>query len=211
MAEKSLKDGMKKGVLFIVCGPSGVGKTTLAQNLLKSCARLTPSVSYTTRAPRKGEEDGVDYHFVDESTFLDMRESDRFAEWARVHGNFYGTPVAGILKAWKDDRDVLFDIDYQGASQLQDRFPEDARSVLVIPPSIKVLEQRLRGRATDANDVIDQRLEAARHELAQFELYDYIIENDDFDAALQRLTSIYQACTQQMPLFRNRMMELLGE
>lgn len=202
---------MKKGVLFIVCGPSGVGKTSLAKRLLESCNRLTPSVSYTTRAPREGEVDGVDYYFVDDDAFVEMRESDQFAEWARVHGNYYGTPVSGILQAWKNDRDVLFDIDYQGAAQLQERFPEDARSVLVIPPSIKVLEQRLRGRATDADDVITKRLDAARHELAQFELYDYIVENDEFDTALQRLTAIYQACTQQMPLFRNRMMELLGE
>lgn len=202
---------MKKGVLFIVCGPSGVGKTTLAHHLLKSCARLTPSVSYTTRAPRSGEVDGVDYHFVEEAEFIEMRDNDRFAEWARVHGNFYGTPVSGILQAWKDNRDVLFDIDYQGAAQLQERFSEDARSVLVIPPSMKVLEERLRGRATDSDEVIAQRLDAARHELAQFELYDYIVENDDFDAALQRLTAIYQACTQRMPLFRNHMMELLSE
>jgi guanylate kinase len=202
---------MKKGVLFIVCGPSGVGKTTLSQHLLKGCPRLTLSVSYTTRPPRGHETDGVDYHFVDDETFARMRDQDQFAEWARVHGNFYGTPVGGILDAWKADRDVLFDIDYQGASQLQERFPEDARSVLIIPPSMKALDARLRGRATDSDEVIARRLDAARHELAQFELYDYIVENDDFDLALERLTSIYNACTHQMPLFRNRLMELLGE
>lgn len=202
---------MKKGVLFIVCGPSGVGKTTLAQHLLQRCPRLAWSVSYTTRPARAHEVDGTDYHFVDEETFLRMREHDQFAEWAKVHGNYYGTPVAGILEAWRADHDVIFDIDYQGASQLHKRFPEDARSVLVIPPSMAVLRARLRGRATDSDEVIARRLDAARHELAQFELYDYIVENDDFDGALQRLTSIYRACTQQMPFFRERVMKLLAE
>jgi guanylate kinase len=202
---------MKKGVLFIVCGPSGVGKTSLSRELLESRERLTLSVSYTTRAPRDGEVDGVDYHFVDEETFEEMRDREQFAEWARVHGNFYGTPVSGILDAWKADQDVLFDIDYQGARQLEERFPEEARGVLVIPPSMAILEERLRGRATDAEDVIKRRLDAARHELAQFELYDYILENDDFDLALQQLTAIYDASTCLMPLNRARMMELLGE
>ncbi len=202
---------MKKGVLFIVCGPSGVGKTSLSRRLLESRPRLTMSVSYTTRAAREGEVDGVDYHFVDEPTFLEMRDSEQFAEWARVHGNFYGTPVDGILDAWRDDRHVLFDIDYQGARQLKERFPEEARGVLVIPPDMKTLAARLRGRGTDAEDTIARRLKAARHELAQFELYDYIIENDDFDRALDQLEAIHDACTHMMVLKRNRMMELLGE
>jgi guanylate kinase len=202
---------MKKGVLFIVCGPSGVGKTSLSRQLLEARPQLTLSVSYTTRAPREGEEDGVDYHFVDEETFVEMRDREQFAEWAKVHGNYYGTPVSAILDAWKGDKDVLFDIDYQGAKQLEERFPEEARGVLVIPPSMKILEDRLRGRATDAEDVITRRLDAARHELAQFELYDYILENDDFDQALAHLTAIYDACTHLMPLQRDRMLDLLGE
>lgn len=202
---------MKKGVLFIVCGPSGVGKTSLSRKLLEARSSLTLSVSYTTRQPRDGEEDGVDYHFVDVGTFEEMRDEDMFAEWARVHGNYYGTPVSAILDAWRADLDVLFDIDYQGARQLKERFPEEARGVLVIPPSMRVLEDRLRGRATDAEDVITRRLEAARHELAQFELYDYILENDDFEKALDQLTAIYDASTHMMTLERERMMELLGE
>lgn len=202
---------MKKGVLFIVCGPSGVGKTTLSRRLLAAHPRLTLSVSYTTRAPRSYEEDGVDYRFVDEDEFLRMRDADKFAEWARVHGNYYGTPVSEILDAWQADQDVLFDIDYQGASQLQERFSGDTRSVLIIPPSMQALAERLRGRGTDSSEVIAGRLEAARHELAQFELYDFIVENDDFDRALERLIAIYEACTQQMPFFRERMMELLAE
>ncbi len=202
---------MRKGVLFIVCGPSGVGKTSLTHRLLEARPRLTLSVSYTTRAPRDGEVDAQDYHFVDEDTFAEMRDHEQFAEWARVHGNFYGTPVKGILDAWKNDRNVLFDIDYQGARQLKDRFPEESRGVLVIPPSMKVLEQRLRGRDTDTDEVIERRLEAARHELAQFEMYDYIIENDDFERALAQLGAIYEACTLEMPQSRDKMMELLGE
>lgn len=202
---------MKNGVLFIVCGPSGVGKTSLSRRLLEDRPRLTMSVSYTTRDPRQGEEDGVDYHFVDEATFEQMRERDEFAEWARVHGNYYGTPIDGILDAWKEDRDVLFDIDYQGARQLKDRFPEESQGVLVIPPNMRTLEDRLRGRATDSEQVIERRLEAARHELAQFELYDFIIENDEFDTALAHLEAVYDACTLRMGLKRAKMLELLAE
>jgi guanylate kinase len=200
---------MKKGVLFIVCGPSGVGKTSLSRQLLEARPQLTLSVSYTTRAAREGEKDGADYHFVDPDTFKDMRDREQFAEWAKVHGNFYGTPVSGIQAAWEDGKDVLFDIDYQGARQLEERFSEEARGVLVIPPSMAVLEQRLRGRATDAEDVIERRLEGARHELEQFELYDYILENDDFGTALEQLMAIYDASRCLMPLNRERMKALL--
>jgi guanylate kinase len=202
---------MKKGVLFIVCGPSGVGKTSLSRRLLERRSRLSLSVSYTTRAARDGEEDGVDYHFVDEETFVEMRDREQFAEWARVHGNFYGTPVSAILDAWRADRDVLFDIDYQGARQLKERFPDETRGVLIIPPDMQTLERRLRGRKTDADDVIARRLEAARHELAQFELYHFILENDDFDHAADQLIAIYDACTHLMSLNSDRMMELLAE
>ncbi len=183
---------MDRGVLLIVCGPSGVGKTSLGQRLLSANEELTLSVSYTTR-PRRGQEvDGQAYHFVDEERFKEMRDREAFAEWAEVHGNFYGTPTAAIEEAWRDGLDVLFDIDYQGAKQLKDRYPE-ATAVLVTPPDMKTLASRLRGRGTDSEEVIQARLAKARHELAQYELFDFIVENGEFERAVQVMQSIYTA------------------
>ncbi len=183
---------MAQGVLLIVCGPSGVGKTSLCDNLLKRRPRLTLSVSYTTRERRGEEEDGVDYHFVDEDQFQAMREAGEFAESAEVHGNWYGTSMSVIEAAWQRGRDLLFDIDYQGARQLKERVPT-ANAVLIAPPDLITLEERLHGRATDSDEVIEERLSAARHELAQYELFDHIVENDDFDRAAGVLDSIYVA------------------
>ena len=183
---------MAKGVLLIVCGPSGVGKTSLCDVLLEARERLTLSVSYTTR-PRRGQEvDGQAYHFIDDDKFKAMRDADEFAEWAEVHGNYYGTSTSVIEAAWERDRDLLFDIDYQGARQLKDRYPE-ATAVLVAPPDLETLEARLRGRGTDSDEVIEGRLKAARHELGQFPLFDYIVENGEFDRAVDVLQSIYTA------------------
>jgi guanylate kinase len=200
---------MQHGVLLIVCGPSGVGKTSLTRELLERTPRLRLSISYTTRPPRDGEADGVDYHFVDHATFEEKRETGVFAEWAEVHGNYYGTPKSAIEDAWADDEDVIFDIDYQGARQLKDAFPT-ALGVLVIPPSMDELEDRLRGRDTDSEAVIQRRLKAAREELAQYELFDYIVENDEFDVAFEQLRTVYQAGRLAMPLQRERLAELLA-
>lgn len=200
---------MQYGVLLIVCGPSGVGKTSLSRKLLDEEPRLVPSVSYTTRPPREGEEDGVDYHFVDHATFQRKRDAGAFAEWAEVHGNYYGTPKSAIENAWAEDNDVIFDIDYQGARQLKDAFPS-AVGVLVIPPSMNELEARLRGRETDSERVIERRLEAAREELAQYELFDYIVENDEFDVAFEQLATVYDASRLSMPLQRSRLADLLA-
>lgn len=199
---------MQKGVLLIVCGPSGVGKTSLSHRLLAEHAQLVPSVSYTTRKPRDTEEDGVDYHFVDNATFVDKRDAGAFAEWAEVHGNYYGTPESAIEDAWSAGKDVIFDIDYQGARQLKDSFPS-AVGVLVIPPSMEALESRLRGRETDSDQVIKRRLEAAREELAQFELFDFIVENDEFDEAFAQLDVVYEAAQLAMPQQRDRLADLL--
>ncbi|RAL25486.1 guanylate kinase [Lujinxingia litoralis] len=182
----------EQGVLLIVCGPSGVGKTSLCQALLKARPRLTPSVSYTTRARRGDEVDGQAYHFVDVARFEEMVERGAFAEWANVHGNYYGTSSEVIEAAWQQGHDVLFDIDYQGAKQLKERYPH-ATSVLVAPPDMKTLEGRLRGRGTDAPEVIARRLKAARHELAQHELFEFLLENRDFDQALGALISVYDS------------------
>ncbi|MBA2661462.1 MAG: guanylate kinase [Bradymonadaceae bacterium] len=200
---------MEQGVLFIVCGPSGVGKTSLCQGLLERRPRLIVSTSYTTRAPRGDEIDGIDYHFVDVATFETMREAGLFAEWAEVHANYYGTAVGVIHNAWEAGKDVLFDIDYQGARQLQARFP-DACSVLIMPPDMATLEGRLRRRATDSEAVIAQRLRAAHHELGQYELFDYIVENDDLDNALNALLTIYDACRYQRFRRVPRLRAMLG-
>jgi guanylate kinase len=183
---------MERGVLLIVCGPSGVGKTSLGRRLLAANEQLTLSVSYTTRARRGQEVDGEAYHFVDEKSFKEMRDREAFAEWAEVHGNFYGTPTSAIEEAWRADQDVLFDIDYQGARQLKERYPE-ATAVLVTPPDMKTLEGRLRGRGTDSEEVIRGRLAKARHELEQYELFDFIVENGEFERAVQVMQSIYTA------------------
>lgn len=184
---------MREGILFIVCGPSGVGKTTLCGHLLDSHPTLKLSVSYTTRAPRGSEKDGVAYHFVTTAVFEAMSDSHAFAESAKVHGNHYGTSVEVIHAAWEGGHDVLFDIDYQGALQLKSRFGERAVSTLIVPPSMAELESRLRGRNTDDETVVQRRLAAARHELEQFPKFDYLIVNDDLESAKSALDAIYEA------------------
>ncbi len=201
---------MAKGVLLIVCGPSGVGKTSLCDALLERQERLTLSVSYTTR-PRRGEEvDGVSYHFVGRDHFEKMRQDRAFAEWAEVHGNYYGTPTAVIEAAWERGQDLLFDIDYQGARQLKERYP-DATAVLVAPPDLKTLEARLRGRGTDSDEVIEGRLAAARHELEQYPLFDFVVENGEFEEAAQVLTAIYVASRHARHLKMNWVEGLIDE
>lgn len=184
---------MRDGLLFIVCGPSGVGKTTLCAHLLDTHPTLALSVSYTTRPPRGNEQHGAAYHFVDVDTFERMKGQNAFAEWARVHGNFYGTSVEVIEAEWRQGKDVLFDIDYQGAVQLKERFGKRAVSTLIVPPSMSTLEARLRGRKTDDESVVQRRLDAARHELEQYPSFDYLIVNDDLNTAKAALDAIYHA------------------
>lgn len=199
----------QKGVLFIVCGPSGVGKSTLCDRLLDEFERIQFSVSYTTRAPREGEIDGEDYHFVDDETFDEMVESNRFAEWAKVHGNKYGTSFDVIESAWDDDRDLLFDIDYQGARQLKESYP-DSTGVFIIPPDMRALEDRLRGRDKDSKAVIERRIHNAREELAQYELFEFIVENDELERAYDVLSSIYVAARHRRHLQADRIERLLA-
>jgi guanylate kinase len=200
-----------RGLLYILCGPSGVGKTTLAHHLLELHPELGFSVSYTTRAPRPGEEDGADYHFVSDAEFDEMIDAREFAEWAEVHGNRYGTASTTITEAWKNDRNVIFDIDFQGARQLQSAFPEETVSVLITPPSFAELERRLRGRETDSEAVIQRRLEAARQELEQWSLYDYLVENAELDLAKRVVDAIYLAATHRQYLRAENVIRLLAE
>jgi guanylate kinase len=182
----------RRGTLFVVSAPSGAGKTTLCREARLRVPDLAYSVSCTTRAPRPGEVDGSDFRFVSRETFLKMRDRDELAEWASVHGNLYGTPAGQLEAALHDGRDVLLDIDTQGATQLRGRYPE-AVLVFVVAPSMAELEQRLRERRSDADQDIARRLARARDEIALWKQYDYLIVNRDVKEAMDQLMAIIQA------------------
>lgn len=179
------------GLLFIVSAPSGAGKTTLVRALLAHDKSVGLSVSYTTRAAREGEQNGVAYHFIDQAEFARMREAGEFLEWAEVHGNFYGTSARWIREQLAAGHDVLLEIDWQGAQQVRRLFA-DAIGIFILPPSLAVLEQRLRGRATDSEEVITRRLAAARSEMARVSEFDYVIINKDLETASNELISVVQ-------------------
>lgn len=177
---------------LIVTSPSGGGKTTLVRRLLGAFSDLVVSVSYTTRAPRPGEEDGRDYHFVTPEVFDDMHRAGLFAESALVHGHRYGTSLARVDEARATHRGMIFVIDYQGARQVRAKIP-DAVGVFVLAPSLAVLEARLRNRGTDSDATIAKRMANARTELQHYGLFDYVVVNDDLDRASQELESIVRA------------------
>jgi guanylate kinase len=201
--------GTPKGTLLIVAGPSGVGKSSLCKRLLREFGTLHMSISYTTRQPRGAEVDGAAYHFISVSEFESMVGRGEFAESAFVHGNHYGSSRGAISGVLDSGDDVLFDIDYQGARQLKEAFP-NARAVLLMPPSMAILESRLRGRDTDGEDVIQRRLAAARHELSQFDLFDYAIVNDEFEHAYDALRGIYLSVRHQVGHLRPQLRALLS-
>lgn len=182
----------RRGLLLVVSSPSGAGKTTLARRLLAEHKELRFSVSYTTRARRRGEQEGVDYHFVSDAEFDRMVAAEAFAEWCVVHGRKYGTAVETVAAALACGQQVLLDIDYQGAEKLAQLLPAEARLVFILPPSFSILEQRLRTRGTDSEGVIEQRLTKAREELSHYRLYHYLVVNNDVDQAYSELDAIYQ-------------------
>jgi guanylate kinase len=182
----------RRGTLFVVSAPSGAGKTTLCREMRLRLSDLAYSVSVTTRPPRAGEIDGTDFRFVSEATFTAMLDRGEMAEWATVHGNLYGTPAVPLEAALHDGRDVLLDIDTQGAAQLRARYPE-AVLVFVVAPSMAELEQRLRERRSDPEHEIARRLERARHEIALWRRYDYLVVNRDVKEAMEQLASIILA------------------
>lgn len=182
----------RRGTLIVVSAPSGAGKTTLCREVRLCLPDLAYSVSYTTRAPRPGEVGGRDFHFVTEPAFEALRGAGAFAEWARVHGNLYGTHAGTLERALAEGRDILLDIDTQGARQLRARYPE-AVLVFIIAPSMSELEQRLRERRSDAEREIKRRLERAREEIQLWRQYDYLIVNRDVKEATEHLAAVIQA------------------
>jgi guanylate kinase len=182
----------RRGTLFVVSAPSGAGKSTLCREMRLRLHDLAYSVSVTTRPPRPGEIDGTDFRFVTRSQFEDMVKQGQMAEWATVHTNLYGTPAAPMEAALRDGRDVLLDIDTQGATQLRARY-SDAVLVFVVAPSMGELEQRLRERRSDSEREITRRLQRAREEVMLWNRYDYLIVNRDVKEAMEQLESIIQA------------------
>ena len=181
------------GKLFVITAPSGAGKTSLIDAVMRVDPPLPISVSYTTRAPRPGEKHGEDYWFVSNDEFSRMVEAQEFAEWAMVHGNRYGTAVATVDRAIEQGKDTLFDIDYQGGRQIRQKWPSDSVLCFILPPSIEELERRLRQRATDSAEVIARRLAMAHKELFHYSEYDYLVVNEDLEKAYDELRSIYMA------------------
>ncbi len=183
---------MERGDLFVISAPSGAGKSTLCHRLMEETPGVAFSVSHTTRSPRRGEVEGVDYHFVSKDHFMHMVEQGEFLEWAEVHGNCYGTSGSAVMAMLENGKDVLLDIDVQGAMQVRDIFTE-AVLVFIMPPSLEVLEQRLRNRGTDSEETIRLRMENARGELAAVREYHFLIVNDDLIRAAGDLQSIVLA------------------
>ncbi|HBN73442.1 MAG TPA: guanylate kinase [Sutterella sp.] len=181
-----------RGHLYIVSAPSGAGKSSLNKALMARDSRLKKSVSYTTRAPRTGETNGIDYNFITLEEFNRKKVAGDFLETAHVHGNYYGTCRLWIEEALNTGAEIILEIDWQGARQVKTIFPE-ATAIFILPPSMPVLEKRLRGRATDAPDVIARRLSGAALEISQAPHFDYIVINDDFEKACEELHTIVKA------------------
>lgn len=183
----------RRGLLLVVSSPSGAGKTTLSRRLLASDDNLVMSVSATTRPMRPGETDGVDYHFIDHATFERRITAGAFLEHARVFDNIYGTPRAPV-EAWlAEGRDVLFDVDWQGAQQLRQSMRDDLASVFILPPSMAALEARLRARKQDSDEVVARRMAKAGDEISHWAEYEYVIVNDNLDAADAKLRAVLAA------------------
>ena len=178
-----------RGTLFIVSAPSGAGKTSLVKALVESCDKVLVSISHTTRPIRPGEQDGLNYHFVTESTFLEMLEQTDFLEHARVFGNLYGTSSAWVEEQLDAGLDVILEIDWQGAQQIRALHPE-SRAIFILPPSLATLEQRLQSRGQDDADIIQARLREAVREMSHYVESDFVIVNQDFETALGELRAV---------------------
>lgn len=176
--------------LIVISAPSGAGKTTLCRRLLSDFKNLTLSISSTTRAPRGTEKDGVEYYFITRGEFEKGIEAEEFAEWARVHDNLYGTSKKTIERAFQNGKDVLLDIDVQGAESLRKAYPNEALTIFISPPSLEILEKRLRDRKTDSEASIQKRMQNAREEMQAIPHFDHVIVNDDLEKAYAELKRI---------------------
>ena len=183
----------RRGLLLVISSPSGAGKTSLSRRLVADHPDLSLSISATTRGPRPGEQDGREYHFVSPEAFEQMVKDDAFLEWADVHEHRYGSPKAPVMAEVAAGRDVLFDIDWQGAQAIAATAAEDVVRVFILPPSMAELARRLHARAQDAEDVIQRRLGRAYDEIGRWGEYDYLIVNEDYDLAYADLAHIYHA------------------
>lgn len=187
-----MSNNLRRGLLFVVSAPSGTGKTTVVERLVQLVDDLSLSRSYTSRAARIGESDGVDYNFVTRARFEEMVAADDFLEWADVFGNLYGTCASDVERELARGHDIVLVIDVQGARQVRTRYAHTV-GVFVLPPSFEVLEQRLRGRSKDPEEAMQRRLRTARNEVAAFAEYDYVIVNDELDTCVERLKAIVLA------------------
>ena len=183
----------RRGIMIVLSSPSGAGKTTLTRKLLKENPDMAMSVSATTRSTRRGEEDGIDYYFISKNKFVEMVDDDAFLEHAKVFDNFYGTPRAPVEQALSDGRDVVFDIDWQGAQQLTQAAADDLVKIFILPPNMRELENRLKTRAQDTDDVIAKRMAKSEAEISHWAEYDYVIVNEDLETALKELRIIVDA------------------
>jgi guanylate kinase len=181
----------ERGYLFIISAPSGAGKTTLSKAVVKRFKDILYSVSYTTRSPRNSEQDGVDYYFIPKKDFKDRVASGYWAEWAKVHGNYYGTSGEFLEKGLASGRDILIDIDVQGTLQILENYP-DSITIFIMPPSLETLRKRLEMRRTESRETIKRRLLTAEKEMAQKDLYRYIIVNDQLPVSIEKLVAIIE-------------------
>ncbi|WLR53197.1 guanylate kinase [Bacillus tianshenii] len=182
----------ERGILYVLSGPSGVGKGTVRKALFENDTHLQYSISMTTRAPREGEVDGVDYFFKSRETFEQLIRENKLLEWAEYVGNYYGTPIDYVEETLERGQDVFLEIEVQGAMQVKNAFPE-AVFIFLIPPSLEELKNRILGRGTETEDLVNNRLSAAKVEIEMMNAYDYVVVNDQIDRAVQRVQAIVQA------------------